>query len=135
MPATKSQTRREIFITRETPTRQEEPDPTPMAIPDNCQHPETMEEIMRRLIRVEVSRSAMASDYGTFDDEDDFTEDDEEPDLTTPYTVQDMEEENPQGYALDPAPEQDADNPPAEPDVGADEPPEEADGTPNTPPE
>jgi hypothetical protein len=112
----------------------EEPDLTPLAIPGNAEAPESLEDIIRRVVRQHVSVAADNSEYETFDEANDFEEEDPDPDLTSQYTVTELQDE-PDGYPVDRAPEQDADQPPAEPSVGADEPPVEADGTPNTPPE
>lgn len=52
-----------------------------------------------------MSEYAQQQDMGTFEDEDDFTEEDPDPDWTSPYEVQDMHED-PQlgpGYTLEPS--------------------------------
>lgn len=67
---------------------QEHPDPTPVEIPANMNSsPLTLRDEMRRFITQEVSKQAAAHGAGSFEDEDDFTEDDPDPDLITPYDV------------------------------------------------
>lgn len=130
--------RREQLMSRDCPTRFEKLDLTPVVIPEDAEHPESMEQMMRRLIREHVSASAKASGLGTFEEENDLSFEEDEPDITTPYTqLFDMQEQYPveQGENPPTVPDQGHDQPPAEPDVGAEEPPVEASGTPNTPPE
>lgn len=66
----------------------EYPDPTPVHIPGKSDIPPplTLREEMRRFVREEVSRAAANHEVETFEEADDF-EIDEEPDLTTPYSV------------------------------------------------
>lgn len=64
-------------------------DPTPMAVP--VRKPLTLREEMQRFIRQEFSQQMEANGMPTFEEEDDFEiEDfDDDPDLTTAYTLQD----------------------------------------------
>lgn len=63
----------------------ETPDPTPLEIPEGHQRPLSLREDMQRFIRAEISRVAQETQHGSFDEEDDFDEDDAEPDILTPY--------------------------------------------------
>ena len=73
----------------------EYPDPTPVHIPGKTdkEPPLTLREEMRRYIREQISTAAAAADHGSFQDEDDFEEEDPTPDLTSPYTVRQMQPE------------------------------------------
>lgn len=51
-------------------------DPTPMELPVDADEPETMEEIIQRLVRTQISQIAVAQGDGSFEDEDDFEEED-----------------------------------------------------------
>lgn len=72
----------------ERPKHYEELDHTPVEIPD--QRPLTLREEMQRYIRTELSRMAQVQEHGSFEDEDDFEEEDPDPDWTSPYEVHDM---------------------------------------------
>lgn len=65
----------------------EYPDPTPIHIPGK-DHPAplSLREEMQRFVRQEVSRAAEAAEVETFEEADDF-EIQEDPDLTSEYTV------------------------------------------------
>ncbi len=77
-----------------------------MAIPVGYDVPPTMQELIQRYVRQEVSQAAEANDQGSFEDEDDFEV--EPDDLLSGFQMTDlqMEEEWPQP---------DASPPPAEP--------------------
>jgi hypothetical protein len=121
--------RREMINDR--PETFEEHDLTPVAIPEGYEQPESLEDLMRRVIRESISQSAVNSGMETFEEANDFDiPDDDEPDLTTPYTkAYDMAEQ----YLVEPdenpptVPEQGHDTATAEPD-GVEEP--EANDTP-----
>lgn len=68
----------------------EQPDPTPVHIPGMHERPLSLRDEMRRFVREELSKQAGNLDAGTFEDEDDFSEDEGEPELTTPYTVTEL---------------------------------------------
>lgn len=72
--------------------RYEWPDTTPVHIPGKTdrQAPLTLREEMQRFVRQEVSRVAAAREFETFEESDDFEIEDEEPDLTSPYTVREL---------------------------------------------
>lgn len=66
----------------------EKPDPTPVELPTNMCRPESLREEMMRFIRTEISKNAEKADHETFEEFDDLDiPDEEEPDLTTAYTV------------------------------------------------
>lgn len=95
----------------------ESPDPTPVTIPVERLRPPSYEERIRAFIRGEVSRHAQLQGEGSFEDEDDFEEEDLEPDLLSDYQVLVMAEEAGLGETLD-----GTDSPrssPAEPDATA----------------
>lgn len=62
------------------------PDPTPVAVPAGWARPPSMEELIRRHIRVEMSRQAADQGLETFEESDDF-EVDEEGDPLSPYEI------------------------------------------------
>jgi hypothetical protein len=78
-------------------------DQTPVPGAELKPAPLTMKQEMQRFLRQEVSRVAQSQDYGSFDDEDDFSiEDfDNDPDLTTPYTVSELTDEFEQTESMD----------------------------------
>lgn len=68
------------------------PDPTPVALPLGAGHEEPLHEMIKRLVREEVSRSAAEVGEETFEEANDFDMPDEEG-LTSPYEFTDMQEE------------------------------------------
>lgn len=65
---------------------EEVPDDQPIAVPAGFKVPETMEQMMRRLLRSpEFSRAADADDIDTFEDAEDFEIDDDTFDPHSPY--------------------------------------------------
>lgn len=76
---------RELILARVNP--KEVPDPTPIHIP-GMQKPLSIREEMQRFIREEISRQAVQEvQAGSFEEEDDFEEEDEAQDLLTGYSV------------------------------------------------
>jgi len=75
----------------------ETPDPTPVEIPGGMVAPDTIQEMIQRYVRNEVSQQAAMDNLGTFEEEDDFTEDDTD-DL--PFSEFDVTD-----YELEPDPE------------------------------
>lgn len=70
------------------------PDDTPVAIPLGAKRPESLTEMMRRMIREDMSRAALDSGAESFDEANDF--DVEEPDaelFATEYEVMDVDGE------------------------------------------
>ncbi len=53
----------------------EHPDPTPVEIPGGRDAPDTIQELIKRYVRTELSAQAADESLGTFEEEDDFTED------------------------------------------------------------
>lgn len=78
----------------------EVPDPTPIV--HNVPKPLTLREEMQRFIREELSAQIQEHemDTDTFEEFDDFEIDDDDPDLTTGYTVSEFTED-PHGDDLD----------------------------------
>lgn len=69
----------------------EVPDPTPVALATNLKKPESMEDMIRRYVRIEGSKVAQANEMETFEEANDFEpEPDDEDRLDTIYTVPDM---------------------------------------------
>jgi len=77
-------------LIRETGVQGEVPDPIPVELIGGNERPLTLREEMRRFVRQELSIRAADQGAGTFEEEDDFTDDLEEPDLTSRYTVQEL---------------------------------------------
>lgn len=83
--ADKASCRREYINARETP--REVPDPTPVAMPVSTHRPLTLREEMQRFIKAEFLNRSQTQEVESFEEADDYSIDDEEDDLTTPYTV------------------------------------------------
>ena len=87
----------EIQAWRSRPSRREQiqarhpakevPDTTPLSIPVGYETPPTMTELIQRYVRLEVSQQASADGDGTFQEEDDFSEDEHYPLPFTPFDV------------------------------------------------
>lgn len=71
--------------------REEIPDPTPVEMPIGYEHPESLESMIARLVRVESQR-AVASGEESFEESDDFDVDDDN-ELTSEYQMSNMQEE------------------------------------------
>lgn len=74
------------------------PDKTPLEMPLGLKKPESMEDMIRRYVRVEASKVARHEGMETFEEADDFDMEDED-DLEDPYSVyyvneQEMKPEN-----------------------------------------
>lgn len=78
----------------------EVPDPTPLEITTTLKKPESMEDMIRRFVRVEGSRVAAKNNEESFEEADDFEpEEHDEDQMDTVYTVQEMTPElNPDGF-------------------------------------
>lgn len=61
-------------------------DPTPLELPVGFKRPESLEEQIRRLVRVNISRQAEQEGYETFEDADDFDVGEDE-DPRTPFEM------------------------------------------------
>lgn len=79
-------------------------DPTPVELAELAPPPSLKEEL-QRYIRLELSRMAEAQGHGSFEDEDDFEEENEEPLPLSQYELTDMIEELPPEASADPPPE------------------------------
>ena len=98
-------TRRDTIRSR--PLDKEYPDPRPVSVPMGYETPPTMTELIQLYVRQEVSQAASAQEMGTFDQEDDFSEDDDELMPPAQYEVNEYEmADDPDMQApLDTAPE------------------------------
>lgn len=78
----------------------EVPDPTPVEIATTLKKPESMEDMIRRFVRVEGSRVAAKEEKESFEEANDFEpEESDEDQMDTLYTVPDMIPElNPDGF-------------------------------------
>lgn len=75
-----------------SPSRREDPDPTPVRLPIGQKRPPTLQDEIRRFIRDELSAVADNQGLGTFEEEDDFDVGDDE-DIFSPYELPEMQEE------------------------------------------
>ncbi len=67
-------------------------DPTPIEIPVGFQKAEPLRDSIKRMVKEEFSVAAERSDMETFEEADDF-ENEEEDEFLTPYTVMEMTDE------------------------------------------
>lgn len=74
------------------------PDATPIAVPLGARKPESLVEMMRRLIRQDMSLHAADQGRETFDEANDFEVPDEDPELN-PTEFETMADEVPRGHA------------------------------------
>lgn len=88
-----SKARRELIRERSMATGAHTPDTTPVEIP--FRRPLTLRQEMQRFIRAELSKQANEQGFATFEEEDDFEEDDPDAEFLTPYSVQDMHPDTP----------------------------------------
>lgn len=86
---------RRLLIRREREGDGESLDATPVAIPTGMAEPESLESMVRRFIRGEMSQAALAAGMETLDEAADV-EPEEEPDILSGYEVQQLVEEEPQ---------------------------------------
>jgi hypothetical protein len=114
-PPTGGTPRRVLIQNRDIPN--ETPDDTPKHIP-GLEKPLTLREEMRRFVKEELSRVARENDDPTFEEEDDFDEDDPDADLLSPYTVHELTPEEgdiPDDLEGNPEIDKEPQSPPAEP--------------------
>lgn len=78
----------------------EVPDPTPVEISTTLRKPESMEDMIKRFVRVEGSRVAANNEQESFEEANDFEPEEHDEDrMDTIYTVPDMIPElNPDGF-------------------------------------
>lgn len=82
------------FTRREfTEEGREVADQTPIAIPAGWDRPESLQDQIKRLIRVQLSRQALEMGQESFEESDDFDIPDESGDFVSPYEVREMEPE------------------------------------------
>lgn len=92
----------------ESKTRYEHPDPTPIDIPFGFTY-ESLADTIGRMVRVETLKNQAKERYvESFEESQDF--DDEEPDITSPHEMTDLQEEMPTEWLSEEPPE-----PPTEP--------------------
>jgi len=77
-------------IVEEVPTRLDEfgheiPDPTPAAMPAGFKVPETLQEQVQRLVRIQLSEAAAEAGEETFEESEDFDIPDDPVDPSTPF--------------------------------------------------
>lgn len=72
----------------------EVPDPRPVEWPLGLKAPLSIQDEIKRYVRAELSQAAGGAGFETFEEADDFDVDDEEL-LTSPYELQEMQEERP----------------------------------------
>lgn len=60
-------------------------DPTPVALPMHFRRPESINDMMKRLIKTHLSKAAAAENSESFEEADDFNVEGEEKEPTTPY--------------------------------------------------
>lgn len=85
-----TQSRREAINARVS--QKEQHDHTPIHVAENAP-PLTLREEMQRYVREQISAAAADNQAGTFEEEDDFTEDEETHDLLSNYTVTELHDE------------------------------------------
>lgn len=73
--------------------RFEIPDPTPIELPVGFEHPEPLEEMIARMIRV-AGQNAAREGFETFEEADDFDVDDDET-IESEYQLKEMKDEYP----------------------------------------
>lgn len=69
------------------------PDPRPVEVPVGFQRPPTLQEEIRRFIRVEMSQRAQSQELESFEEADDFEIDDEVEEFTSAYEVMELRPE------------------------------------------
>lgn len=74
--------------------RMEIPDPRPVEMPIGYEHPEPLESMIARMVRLESERAGQQG-LETFEEADDFDVDDDEGELVSPYQMSTMQEELP----------------------------------------
>lgn len=85
----------------------EVPDGRPVQVPHNWQRPLSLQEEIKRFVRVQLSQQAADLEAETFEEADDFDVADEEPDPLSPYEIPEAPVE-----ALGGVRDEDADPPP-----------------------
>ncbi|WNK15014.1 MAG: hypothetical protein [Microvirus sp.] len=83
-------------LAREASTnRHEVPDPVPMEIPTKFQRPETMQQMMERMLAQASAKYARDNNVEEFDEANDFDIDDEDVTPLSRYELSAMQEETP----------------------------------------
>lgn len=83
---------RKVALALRAITQVEEPDQTPVAVPEGHGVPLSLEERLRMFVRHELSQAAREEGAGTFEEESDLDFDDED-ELLSGHQVHDMAEE------------------------------------------
>lgn len=72
----------------------EVPDPTPVEMPLGWSRPKPLQDLIKDMIRVEMSRQAVAAGFESFEEADDFEVDDSDgDDMLSQYELTPMQEE------------------------------------------
>lgn len=66
------------------------PDPRPVEVPLSFQRPPSLQEEIKRFVRLELSKRAASQELESFDEADDFDVDDEDPLPVSAYEVREM---------------------------------------------
>lgn len=75
--------------------RLEYPDPNPLEWPAHMRRPESLQDMIKRMVRSQLSQAAQDEGYESFEEADDFEIDEMEPDDFQAYEVKDMVPEGP----------------------------------------
>lgn len=85
----------------------DELDTTPVAMPANASQPPTMEELIAKYLRIERMREEHAKEEPeTWEEANDFEEEDPDTLDFSPYELQELQEELETGYKPDPPPQE-----------------------------
>lgn len=74
---------------------QEIPDPTPVVMPLGYERPESLSDVVARMVRIHISKQAHEMGLETFEEADDFSMDGDDEVLPSQYEMKGMEEERP----------------------------------------
>lgn len=109
----KAMARKEWLAQQAQANGKEDTDPTPVEVPLHFRNPPTIKQELQRYVRYELHKAASDAGFSTFEEEDDFDIDDEEPEMRmdSPYM---LTEEQVEGdyQRLDGLPDSGADRPP-----------------------
>jgi hypothetical protein len=66
------------------------PDPRPVEVPSGIGRPLSLQDEIRRFVRIEMSRKAVSNELESFEEADDFVVDDDDDDFVSAYEVKEM---------------------------------------------
>ncbi len=101
----------------------EHPDPVPLEQPVDYDRPPSMQELVQQYVRQTVSQAAVDDGYGSFDEEDDFSEEGNYALLVSPYELSEYQMTD-EEEVVDASPPEEPDPGPAKPAAEAPEEPE-----------